>query len=300
MMHGVEAPMTPSAEKIIPSGRFQTQRALDFIYIGTPKAGSTWLFEALGEHPQVQLFPSKSSKFFETSAPGPIAHYQRQLDGFSGERRIGEISHDVYLYAGSAALLRKHFPEVKIVVCLREPGDFARSLILWLRAHTLEYGNNPHDMMANPKLRAWMDYHAGLAPFFREFPRDQILVTFFDDFESDPRTFYSEICRHIGIDVSHEPASIDRIVNPLRAPRFPLLTRTGYHVGGILRALGFGPFVEAMKRSSAVQKILYAGHQDVDPAVLRCAMLHRERARKGLDSLESLIGQPLPERWRKI
>jgi len=299
-MHGVEAPIAPRNEKVIPTGRSQAQRTLDFIYVGTPKAGSTWLFEALGDHPEVRLFPSKSSKFFETPSPKPIAHYQRQIDGFPDGGRIGEISHDVYLYPGSAAFLRKHFPGVRIVVCLREPGDFARSLILWLRSHTREYGDHPRDMMAHPKLRAWMDYHAGLAQFFREFPREQILVTFFDDFRSDPRAFYRAVCRHIGIDPVYLPASLGKVVNPARAPRFPLLTRSAYHIGGVLRAVGFGPFVEAVKRSSVVERILYDGSQDVDPAVVECATRQREQARSSLDALESLIGQPVPESWRAI
>ncbi|MCA0909396.1 sulfotransferase family protein [Qipengyuania gaetbuli] len=271
---------------------------LDFIYIGTPKAGSTWMFEALRHHPDVQLFPSKASKFFETDEPGPIADYEAQLASFEGTGKIGEISHDAYLYPHNAELLRQHFPDVKIIICLREPGDFARSLVLWLRAHTRDYGDTAQQMMDHPKLRSWMNYAEGLAPFFEAFPREQIKVLFFEDFKADPAQFYRHICTHIG--VSHEwvPQSLTEVVNPARAPRFALFTETVYKVGVVTRALGLGGLVEAAKRWKLLEALLYAPSKSVDIGQHEVARSERERAAGWLNKLEQLIDTRVPVRWR--
>ena len=38
----------------------------DYLYIGTSKAGSTWLFRALKWHPQIYAYPGKNLGFFST------------------------------------------------------------------------------------------------------------------------------------------------------------------------------------------------------------------------------------------
>ena len=272
-------------------------RKLDFIYIGTPKAGSTWLFESLRNHPDVRLFPSKASKFFESETPTPIGEYRRQLDRFAPGGKIGEISHDAYLYPHNAAILREHFPEVRVLVCLREPGDFARSLLQWLQAHTSQYGDGAEAMMAHPRLRAWMDFAGGLRRFYDVFPHEQIKVLFFEEFQADPRRFYEDVCRHIGVTSSCEPEVLRRIVNPARSPRFPLVTHAAFHAGVLTRKLGFGKLVEDAKRWRLLEKILYSPEATIHPSVLAAARRERDRSRAMFDALETLIGCRLPERW---
>lgn len=274
-------------------------RKLDFIYIGTPKAGSTWLFEALREHPDARLFPSKSSKFFETHEPAPIAQYQRMLDTMPAGGKIGEISHDVYLYPGNAAFLREHFPDVRIIACLREPGDFAKSMLLWLETHTHVYGSDPIAMAQHPILRAALDFVGQLKPYYDHFPADQIKIVFFDDLSRDPHSFWQDVCDHIGVCAQPEPDVLTQVVNPARAPRIPVVTHSVYNAGVVARKLGFGKFVEDVKRWPVIESLLYKAREGVDPRVLTTAEKEREAARSHFDALEALIGRKLPARWRE-
>ncbi len=274
-------------------------RELDFIYIGTPKAGSTWLFEALRAHPEARLFPSKASKFFETEKPGSITGYRRQLDRFEEGGKIGEISHDAYLYPHNAKLLREQFPDVKIIACLREPGDFAKSMLLWLQTHTHMFGDDAASMTSHPHLRRAMDFVGQLRPFYDLFPADQIRIVFFEDLKSDPRGFYNDICAHIGISPAFEPEVLQQVVNPARAPRFPAVTHAIFDAGVLVRKAGFGDLVEAAKRFGPLEKLLYKPRAEIDPAVLESAEAEREKARAIFDPLEQLIGRKLPSRWRE-
>ncbi len=275
------------------------QRDLDFIYIGTPKAGSTWLFEALREHPDVRLFPSKSSKHFETETPGPIAEYRERLDLLPEGGKIGEISHDVYLYPGNAKLLAENFPDAKIIVCLREPGDFAKSMLLWLQTHTFVYGSDAKAMAQHPILRAALDFVGQLQPYYDAFPADQIKVVFFDDLQADPSQFYDEICDHIGVSTNFRPAVLDEVVNPARGARFEWFTHSVYRAGVVFRALGLGNFVENVKRWPIMETLLYKRRVTVDPSVLDTAAIEREQAKPSFDALEKLIGRELPAHWRE-
>ncbi|MGI9394506.1 MAG: hypothetical protein ACR2OY_07660, partial [Boseongicola sp.] len=134
-----------------------------FIYVGTPKAGSSWLFEAFNEHPEIFVVPTKSSGRYESTSPGAIEEYLAAFAG-SNSRASGEIAHDAYVTSGAAERLRQEFPNIKILVCLREPGSFAASCFKWWLAHTERFGKTVEAMKAHPHFQALIDYQAGLDP----------------------------------------------------------------------------------------------------------------------------------------
>ena len=57
---------------------------LDFVYVGAPRAGSTWLAAALREHPEIWIPSNKELHFFnarlvyafEYKYPRGIKHYR--------------------------------------------------------------------------------------------------------------------------------------------------------------------------------------------------------------------------------
>ena len=55
-------------------------RLPNFLYIGTSKAGSTWIYHVLAEHPQVFIAPAKGVYFFD-------AHFDRGLDWYGDHFR---------------------------------------------------------------------------------------------------------------------------------------------------------------------------------------------------------------------
>lgn len=274
-------------------------RDLDFIYIGQPKSGSTWLFEALRTHSEVRLLPSKSSKYFETEERLDLTPYRELLGQQPEGGIVGEISHDSYMYASTAERLYEAFPKVKIIVCLREPGAFAQSVLQWWSTHTRQFGDTPEEMRQHPHFRAAMDYEGGLKRYFDRFPADQIQVVFFDQLKSDPVGFYSTICDFLGVGKEKSVEELTRVVNKARPPRIPPVTRSVYYAGDVFRKAGMGNFVEAVKRSETVQTVLYAPEkQAVDIRIIEAAAAERSLLAKRLDQLEELLPTRLPDAWR--
>lgn len=272
-------------------------RDLDFIFVGTPKSGSTWLFDTLREHPEASLLASKSSGFFETHKPGSLDDYRTLLERECKNRVIGEIAHDAYLYPDTAARLRVAFPKVRIFICLREPGDFAESILKWWRTHTDRFGGSVAEMEAHPFFRRQTDYVGSLAPFFQLFPKGQVRTFFFDELSEDPARFYREVCGFIGIDPNFVPVSLRTIVNPARAPRVRGLTKIAYGAGGLARQLGLGALVESAKRSRAVARLIYSGAAPIDPEIRAAAIRVRARLSTQISCLEEIIGRPVPTAW---
>ncbi len=79
------------------------RRLPDFLYIGTSKAGSTWLFNTLAIHPEVHLASSKGLYFFDQHYDRGIDWYLDQFGGAGDARAMGEISHSYLVLAGRGA-----------------------------------------------------------------------------------------------------------------------------------------------------------------------------------------------------
>ena len=100
----------------------------NFIIIGAAKAGTTALYEYLGEHPDVFVSPVKETNFFSSGHPiGTQDEYEAQFAGVRGERAIGEASVQYIASKNAAAQMRDQLPDVKLIAMLRNPADRAFS-----------------------------------------------------------------------------------------------------------------------------------------------------------------------------
>jgi len=271
----------------------------NFIYVGAPKSGSSWLFRALSEHPNVFVSREKSTTFFETDELGPLEDYLAKFADTGGASAIGEIAHDTFLNRKAARRIRAAFPDMRILCCLREPGDFASSAIQWWSAHTAQYGETAAEMLAHERLTRLLDYPGLMAPFFEFFPQAQIKVLFFDELKADPERFLAEILEFLEVEADFRPKVLDQVVNRASRARFRRLTHLAYGTGGALRRLGFGQFVEYTKQRPIVERLLYAPPETDSwaTAAVRDAGISAA-AQPKLDALEAIIGRPVPPAWR--
>lgn len=72
-------------------------RLPNFIYIGLPKAASTWVFKPLATHPQVFTNPAKETYFFDRYYSRGVNWYASHFRGAANQRIVAEVCHD-YLY----------------------------------------------------------------------------------------------------------------------------------------------------------------------------------------------------------
>src|SRR4051812_10446290 len=65
----------------------------NFIGIGAPKAGTTWLAKCLGEHPQVFMAAVKETEFWKLAdAEHRLPEYATHFSTADGQRAVGEFS----------------------------------------------------------------------------------------------------------------------------------------------------------------------------------------------------------------
>ena len=83
-------------------------RALpDFICVGAPKSGTSWLYDALSARPDVFIAAAKGTNFFDREYARGLDWYAAHFAKAPPGARRGEISHDYYSHAEAPARIAR-------------------------------------------------------------------------------------------------------------------------------------------------------------------------------------------------
>ncbi len=257
----------------------------NFAVIGAAKSGTTALYEYLKQHPDVYMSPQKETNFFafegqevDFRAPGDegisrtsitdLGSYREQFASVAGETAIGEAS-PWYLYLpGTAGNLRRHVPDARLIVILRDPVDRAFSSYLHLMREGQEYLSFEDGLAAEDERVAqnweplWHYKRAGLYAgqvkrFLELFGRDRIRFYLYDDFNADTGSVLRDIYNFLGVDNSFESRTSVRH-NVTGVPRNQFLWRLIREENPIERLAGalVPPRYRAGLKRTLIQRLL--------------------------------------------
>jgi hypothetical protein len=209
-----------------------------FLILGAGKAGTTALYHYLRQHPDVYMSPKKETNFFafEGETPrfrGPgddyrvnrsittLADYQRQFDGVTTEKAIGEASPRYLVHENAPARIRHHIPDAKLIAVLRDPVERAYSAYVMYRREGLETCATFAEALAAAEQRiregwGWGSYlrvgfyHQQLTRYLDLFDAEQLRIYLYEDFLSRPLEITRQIFGFIGVDESFAPDMAER------------------------------------------------------------------------------------------
>lgn len=289
-----------------------------FIGIGVPKSATRWIFECLNEHPDVCASRPKETHFF-LEPHSDTTGYAQYFSHCKAEPVTGEFS-PRYLYSDTALNeTAHHYPNARLIVCLRNPVDRLISRILFNQSRgqhrdvsleaTIEkmLGNQEHEMMHYGR------YASYLQRWLAVFPRKQVLILIYEDIEKDPRAFIQRVYQFVGADVDFTPSSLTQRKNVTLAQKyyFPQIrwliskmkkravqSRYRHAIVPMAKALGiqhlFRGITALNKRAVTRDNILPDSRKQISQAL-------RERVyayyRSDTENLESLLGRTIAE-WR--
>jgi len=181
-----------------------------FLGIGSMRCGSTWLYEALKCHPDVQLSESKELDFF--FMPQMLRHdldwYEAHFapaDG-NGPRPIrGEISPSyARLKAWQVNRIAELLPNLRIILTLRHPIERVWSQVLyqsgfWERKDVRKIGSAEFlRKIEKARNRLSSDYRRTIQIWSTAFGREAVHIDFFDRLHNDPEAYLNGVLRHLG------------------------------------------------------------------------------------------------------
>lgn len=274
-------------------------RAPDFLYIGAPRCGSTWLYKALRAHPDIYVPDGKGINFFDSNFDRGPQWYFSHFARAKPVQIVGEVSHDIYAHPQAAARIARVLPKARLILCLREPVDFARSVVHWWHTHTNQFGSTPDEMMSHAHFDALLNYRGNIETLQEYVGYERLKIVFFEDLKRSPASVLRDIFHFLEVEPKFGSDSIERPVNTTRPARFPSLTKGAFRIGAEMRRLGGGRLVERMKTYTLIQTLLYRSAERAARMQLPEDRLVKLRRRLEPDyrHLERLVGRPLPSEW---
>lgn len=226
-----------------------------FFLVGAPKAGTTSLFRYLGAHPDVAVSSLKEPGFFAPEVPvDPITEsHRRSWDAYcalfahaGGARAIGEGSVSYLGSINAAPAIHARLPMARILMMLRDPAD--RLFAHYTAARAADATSADFSTWINVELErerqrspvygaVWAGrYATHVERFCQHFPQQQLQISYFEDFVTDPDAVLARIFAFLGVDPSVTVDQRQRH-NVTTTPKWPGLTGIRQPVGTLLRRM---------------------------------------------------------------
>jgi len=241
----------------------------DFMVVGTQKAGTTWLFECLNEHPGVFVPELKEVHYF---CPPEGCRVSRAAKGEAWYRDLyatapkgsvcGDMTTDYMYLPGVAEALHRFNPDLKIVFLLRDPVERAYSQYWMRRRQTPGMEDFKSHLDTHRNLIERGLYHRQIAKYLEFFPREQCRIWIYEEMTADPTAFFAELCRFIGVDGSFRPKSLFQRIAETKVldPRIGSLF---YRVGSpIINLPVILPIWRYLRRNTRIKEVMFGTPRD--------------------------------------
>lgn len=203
-----------------------------FLIIGTQKGGTSSVYSALCQHPQILKAARKEVHFFDQYYGRGHHWYLKQFTACHADQITGEASPFYMAHPLAAQRIAEHCPDIKLIVLLRNPADRAISHYHqeFRRHHDLLPLQAALDIEEERTSADWAALTAGelltfsaaqrfsyrrrghyaeqLTPFLEKFPRKNIAIYSSEYFFQQPLGLLPELYRFLGVDPTFQPADL--------------------------------------------------------------------------------------------
>ncbi|MGO9583101.1 MAG: sulfotransferase domain-containing protein [Acidimicrobiales bacterium] len=199
----------------------------DFVGVGVQKAGTTWWYSLINQHPGVYHHDGfhKERHFFgrfcvAEFSPEDAREYQRWFPRPPG-RLTGEWTPDYIHQHWVPPMLASSAPSAKLLVLLRDPVARFRSGL----DHHRERGETLTPLLVSDAFARGL-YGEQLARLESVFPRQQVLVLQYEACAKETARFLAKTFRFLGLDDSFVPPGAHESVNRTKVTPLRLADRT--------------------------------------------------------------------------
>lgn len=231
--------------------------------IGTQKGGTSWLARMLRQHPDIYVPEAKELHFFnlkENYNKG-MGWYQDFFADHAGEAAVGDFTPN-YLWncpnqneieglgviPNIPELVHKHYPNLKLVVSLRNPVDRAISAYYhFIRARSYPPHSRIHDIGHTNGIITMGFYRRYIAEWLKYYPIERFHFVFYESgIKRNKLETLRDVFRFLEVDESFEPENIDTKYNARMGHLYlhlnyysPLFTRAFFKIFQFLKPIDF-------------------------------------------------------------
>lgn len=284
---------------------------IDFIGIGTSKAGTTWVSEMLDAHPgicmsepkEVNYFNEQDNSYVNINNPNyskGFGWYKKHFLHWRAGQIIGEFT-PKYLSDPKAPLrIKKAFPDAKLIVCLRNPVDRAFSQYNFIKYFKKKEAR-PFDEVVRkePQYIEKGLYYKHLNRYFQYFSKNQIHIIWFEDIKNHPDKVLKTLFRFLGVDETFNPLNAHKKINVARQSRFHQIPLLMDKVTSLLTHYRLSFIIKAIKKTGVHTVIKKANTQKIafSPMPDDARRFLRQQFAEDIAGLEKLLNKDLAH-WK--
>ncbi|MBS3072627.1 sulfotransferase domain-containing protein [Candidatus Pacearchaeota archaeon] len=179
---------------------------IDFIGVGFGRSGSKWLANCLYEHPEISIpkfnLHTEINYFPEEYEVMGLKNYIKKFLNCDFEKKVGELSTLVIFEKRSAKLLKKLFPNTKIIIYRRDEKERVRSSRNVAYSYDLvkdtSISKNPvNEINQEDYIRPWIE----------EFGKNNVFIYDLEKSDKDKQMELNKLFKFLGV-LEFTPPSI--------------------------------------------------------------------------------------------
>lgn len=195
---------------------------VDFIGVGFSRCGTTWIAKCLLDHPEICTPKWKEVHFFDYDY-----NYKKGLEFYksffknSNNKIIGEYCPEYIFEEKALERIKSDFPDVKIIISLRNPIDRAFSHFLYAKRKNGTVDKFDELFKNDPKhIIEWSHYYKYIKNVYQYFDKKNVLIVIHDDYKNDPKKFIQCIYKFLGVDENFTSEFLLKEVNKSKNLKF--------------------------------------------------------------------------------
>ena len=189
----------------------------NFLIIGAARSATSYISKNIMQHPDIFLHPQKELHFFDRHYNKGIDYYETFFKNVK-KKAVGEATPAYLYFAHIPSLIKKHIPNIKLIASLRNPTDRAYSHYWNIVARKKMQNVKFYDTFENHldsygRLIKEGFYYDMLVRYYNVFPKDKILILFYEELIKKTDDNFKKIFSFLGVDYSFTPSIRKFILN---------------------------------------------------------------------------------------
>lgn len=233
---------------------------VDFIGVGAPRCATTWVSSCLAAHPQIAFSSMKETHFFDKifKPKDDLTLYESYFEADTAKIR-GEFTPAYYLDENIAKTIKRLFPEVKIIVCLRNPAERAFSHYVYSKRKG-SGGREPFKEIIRPDhpLIKRGFYYRYLSRFLSHFERQRVIILYYDEIKKEPQAVLEKLYRFLAVDPRFQPEQLSKRRNASKdiGYKYLFINRFIHHMRKVLADIPFSRNIRYLLRVLGVRGVV--------------------------------------------
>lgn len=232
-------------------------KKIDFIVIGPGKSGTSWLFNVLGQHPEVCLSSAKETLYFEKYFAKGENWYHNFFSPANEQQLSGEISNTYIFDHAVPKRIHDYRPDIKLITTLRNPVDRTFSHYLFMLRIGEFTGTFEEALEQRPDLITRGNYNRLLEAYDAYFKADQILCLLFEELKSNNTQYIKNLLQFLNLKHLPEQDLLDEKVLSAGKARNTMLSKMVKKMADFARDAGYAELVTKVKFNKGITKYIY-------------------------------------------